>query len=124
MHEVTLAREIAEAIIREAENANAKRVLSVELELGDLAFLDPDNIEIWVREALAEGPGKDAVLKISMARSSLTCNACGFSGVPDIPEDHDHHLPLPTPYCPRCRSDDVQLDGQTGCILKRIELEV
>jgi hydrogenase nickel insertion protein HypA len=124
MHEVTMARQIAEAVIREAENANAKRVLAVELELGDLAFLDPDNIEIWVREALAEGLAKDATLKIGVARSSLTCNACGFSGPPNIPEDHDHHLPLPIPYCPRCRSSDVQLAGQTGCILKRIELEV
>ncbi|MGD0765638.1 MAG: hydrogenase maturation nickel metallochaperone HypA [Dehalococcoidia bacterium] len=124
MHEVTIAREVAEKVVREAERANAKSVVAIEVELGDLTFLDPVSMEMWIRQALAEGPAEGAALRIDVARSTLKCNACGFQGPPEIPDHHDHHLPLPGPDCPRCGSGDVQLDGRTDCILKRIELEV
>jgi hydrogenase nickel incorporation protein HypA/HybF len=124
MHEVTIAREIAEKVVREAERANAKSVVAIEVELGDLTFLDPVNMEMWVRQALAEGPAKGAALRIDVVASTLVCGACGFQGPPEIPDHHDHHLPPPSLDCPRCGSSDVRLDGRTDCILKRIELEV
>ena len=124
MHEITLAREIAERVTREAEKANAKSVVSVEVEVGDLAFLDPDNMEMWVRQALAGSRAEGAAINIDVVASTLTCAACGFEGPPDVPEYHDHHVPLPPLSCPRCGSADIRLDGKSDCILKRIELEV
>jgi Zn finger protein HypA/HybF involved in hydrogenase expression len=119
-----IAREIAEKVARAAENANAKSVVAVELELGDLAFLDPASVEMWLRQALADGPGKDAAINIDVVESALTCADCGFRGPPQVPEYHDHHLPLPPPACPRCGSANVALEARQDCILKRIELEV
>jgi Zn finger protein HypA/HybF involved in hydrogenase expression len=119
-----MAREIAERVTRETEKANAKSVVAVELEVGDLAFLDPDNMEMWVRQALAGSRAESATVSVSVAASTLTCAACGFEGPPRVPEWHDHHLPLPPLNCPRCGSADIRLDGKSDCILKRIELEV
>ncbi len=124
MHEITLAREIAEKVTREAEKANAKSVVSIELELGDLAFFETAVMETWVRQALDSGCARDASIRIDTAASTLTCAACGYEGPPDAPEYYDHHLPLPPLPCPRCGSGDVQLDARRDCILKRIELEV
>ena len=73
MHEMTIAHEIAETVTRAAEKANAKSVVSVELEVGDLAFLDPDNIEMWVRQALDGKLAEDATIKIDVVASTLTC---------------------------------------------------
>ena len=124
MHEMTIAREIAETVTRAATKASAKRVAVIELELGDLSFLDPANMEMWVRQALQDGSSRDAVINIDMAVSTLTCAGCGFQGPPEIPEYHDHHMPLPPPSCPRCGSPDAKLEAKDGCILKRLELEV
>lgn len=124
MHEITIAREIAEKVTREAEKANAKSVVSVAVEVGDLAFLDPVSMEMWVRQALAGGRAANAAINIDVVVSTLTCAACGFEGPPEVPEYHDHHLPLPPLSCPRCGSADARLDAKSDCILKRIELEV
>ncbi len=124
MHEITLAREIAAKVTREAEKANAKGVVSIELEVGDLAFLDAAGMEMWIRQALRDSLAQNTAIQIDTASSTLTCAACGFHGPPEVPEYHDHHLPLPPLPCPRCGSDDTRLDARSDCILKRIELEV
>jgi hydrogenase nickel insertion protein HypA len=124
LHEIALAREIAAKVTREAEKANAKSVVSIQLEVGDLAFLDTAGMEMWVRQALEGGPARDAAIRIDTTSSTLICAACGFHGAPEAPEYHDHHLPLPPLPCPHCGSDDVRLDARSDCILKRIELEV
>lgn len=123
MHEIGIAQQIAARVLAEAANAGASTVLSVEVEVGDLAFLDADGLEMWVRRALGDGHGKDASVKVSVVQSSLACHACGYDGPPELPEDHDHHLPLPSLQCPRCASSDIDLIEQKDCLLKRVELE-
>ena len=123
-HEIMIAREIAEKVTREADKQNAKSIQSIELEVGDLAFLDPVAIEMWVRQALDGRIAESATIKIDVVPSTLTCASCGFEGAPQVPEYHDHHMPLPPLNCPRCDSSDVQLEAKTDCLLKRIELEV
>ncbi len=123
-HEFTIAREIAEKVTSAAKKAEAKRVVAVELELGDLAFFDTEALEMWLHQELANGPAKDATINIDVVESALTCKDCGFRGQPRVPPYYDHHLPLPPAECPHCGSANVTLDARTDCILKRIELEV
>ena len=124
MHELTMAQQIAAKVIDGATTANAKNVVSVDIAIGDLAFLDPASMEIWIREGLRDSAGKDAAIRIDVVRSTLTCSDCAFVGHPELPEHHDHHLPLPSLSCPRCGSAEIHLEEQHDCILKRIELEV
>jgi hydrogenase nickel insertion protein HypA len=124
VHEIAIAQQIAAKVISEAAEAKAKNVVKVDITIGDLTFLDPVNMEMWIREALRNTTGKDAVIKIDVARSMLTCGACGFVGHPELPEHHDHDLPLPPLSCPHCGSPDTRLEEQRDCLLKRIELEV
>jgi hydrogenase nickel insertion protein HypA len=121
---MSIAREIAAKVTREAEKADAKSVVAVALEVGDLAFLDSISIEMLVRQALAGTCAENAAIEIDVAPSTLTCASCGFEGPPEVPEYHDHHLPLPPLPCPNCGSGDIRLDARSDCILKRIELEV
>jgi len=123
-HEMTIAREIAEHVTRAAQKAEAKKVVAVELELGDLAFFDTAALEMWLHQALEDGLAKGAEISIDVVESALTCKDCGFRGQPEVPAYHDHQLPLPPAGCPRCGSANVALDAKTDCILKRIELEV
>jgi len=123
-HEIMIAREIAEKVTRAAEKAEAKSVVCVELELGDLAFFDTAALEMWLHQELANGLAKDAAINIDVVESALTCKDCGFRGQPEVPPYHNHHMPLPPAECPHCGSANVALDAKTDCILKRIELEV
>jgi len=123
-HEMTIAREIAEHVTRAAQKAEAKSVVAVELELGDLAFFDTAALEMWLHQAFENGIAKDAAISIDVVESTLTCKDCGHRGQLEVPAYHDHHLPLPPAECPHCGSANVALDARTDCILKRIELEV
>lgn len=124
VHEIAMAQQIAAKVISEAAEAKAKSVVKVEIAVGDLTFLDPANLEMWIREGLRDRASKDAVIKIGVVRSTLTCGACGFVGHPKLLEHHDPHMPLPPLSCPRCASPDIRLEEQRDCLLKRIELEV
>ena len=124
MHEIAIAQQIAAKVISEAAQAKAKSVVKVEIAVGDLAFLDPVSMEMWIREALRDSAGKETAIEIAIARSTLTCDGCGFVGHPELPEHHDHHLPLPSSSCPHCGSPDIRLEEQRDCLLKSIELEV
>ena len=124
MHELTMAQQIAAKVISEAAGAKAKSVVKIAIAVGDLAFLDAASMEMWIREGLRDSVGKDAAIKIEVARSTLTCGGCGFVGRPELPEHHDHHLPLPPLFCPHCGSPDIRLEEQRDCLLKSIELEV
>ena len=124
MHEIAIAQQIAAKVISEAAQAKAKSVVKIELAVGDFTFLDPVSMEMWIREALKDSAGRDAAIKIDVVRSMLTCGGCGFVGHPDLPEHHDHDLPLPPLSCPHCGSPDTRLEEQHDCLLQRIELEV
>ncbi|MDI6856804.1 MAG: hydrogenase maturation nickel metallochaperone HypA [Dehalococcoidia bacterium] len=124
MHELTLAKQIADTVLAHAAERSAKRVLAVEVELGDLAFLDKENMEMWIGASLRDSSGSEPAVRVTTLQSLLRCHACGFEGPPVLPESHDHHLPLPSLQCPRCGSSDFELDEQKGCLLKRIEIEV
>lgn len=124
MHEIAIAQQIAAKVISEAAKAKAKSVMKVEIAVGDLTFLDPVNMEMWVREGLRDSAAGGAAITIDIVRSTLTCGDCGFVGHPKMPEHHDHHLPLPPSSCPHCGSPDIRLEEQRDCLLKRIELEV
>jgi len=125
VHEIAIAQQIAAKVISEATKAKAKSVVKVEIAVGDLAFLEPTNVEMWVREGLRDSTAGDAAIEIDIVRSTLACGDCGFVGHPKLPEHHDHHLSLPPLSCPHCGSPDIRLEEQQrDCILKRIELEV
>ena len=125
MHEVNIARQIAEKVTSEAHEAKAKSVVAVEVELGDLSLLDPENIAMWLKQALSDGLAQNTTVDVRVVTSEIACSACGFTGEPVLPEYHDHHLPLPAFDCPRCGSSDVSLvKEERDCILKRIELEL
>jgi hydrogenase nickel insertion protein HypA len=124
VHEIAIAQQIAAKVISEATKAKASSVVKVEIAIGDLTFLEPSNVEMWVREGLRNSNAGDAAIEIDVVRSTLTCGDCGFAGHPELPDDHDHHLALPPISCPHCGSPNIRLEGQRDCFLKSIELEV
>ena len=66
MHESTIAGSLVDAVLREAKKQTATRVLKVEVELGELSFLDPDQSSFWVKlnfqDTIAEGAELDIKL--------------------------------------------------------------
>jgi hydrogenase nickel insertion protein HypA len=123
MHEYGLAQDIAERLKAEAEQAGARRIVAVDIEVGGLSHTSAEHLAFWVQEALKEGPGEGAAVRVLRASPSLFCLDCRRRFSRSSPENEESDTyPLPT-LCPRCGSTDVRVEGDTGCVIRHLELE-
>jgi len=123
MHEFGLAQEIAERLKAEAEKERARRIIAVDIEVGGLVHGNVDNIAFWVKEALGEELGKDATVRAVRAAASLLCQDCRRRSSFEPSDDHELDAHLLLARCPHCGSAQVQVKGDTGCLIRHLELE-
>jgi Zn finger protein HypA/HybF involved in hydrogenase expression len=123
MHEYGLAQEIAERLKAEAEQAGARRIIAVDIEVGGLLHGSADNIAFWVKEALGEGLGKDATVRAVRAPASLFCQDCRRRSSFEPSDSHELDVHYLLARCPHCGSARVQVEGDTGCLIRHLELE-
>ena len=144
MHELAIAQSIVEAAGEEAAKAKAKRVASIEVEVGELMQLDVAALR-QALNVLMEGPtlgGAEVHLTVSPA--SFVCNRCGERwGMsearrqlalvadelrvrePDSVELPLHFLPYLYPAfvkCPKCGSADSEAVEGEDIVLRRVVL--
>jgi len=123
MHEFGLAQDIAKRLNAEAEQAGARRIVAVDIEVGGLVHGSTDNIAFWVKEVLREGLGKDAAVRVVRAPASLFCQDCQRHSSFEPSESHELDAHYLLARCPHCGSARVQVKGDTGCLISHLELE-
>ena len=123
MHEYGLAQEIAERLKAEAEREGARRIVAVDIEVGGLVHGSADNIAFWVKEALREGLGEDATIRAVRAPASLFCQDCRRRSSFGPSDDHELDAHYLLARCPHCGSARVRVKGDTGCLIRHLELE-
>jgi len=123
MHELGLAQEIAKRLKAEAEREGARRIVAVDIEVGGLVHGSVDNIAFWVKEALGEELGKDATVRAVRAPTSLFCADCRRRSSFEPSDDHELDVRYLLARCPHCGSAQVQVEGDTGCLIRHLELE-
>lgn len=122
-HEYHLALEIADRLKAEAERAGARRIVAVDIEVGGLVHGRADNIAFWVKETLGEELGKDATVHAARAPASLFCQDCRRHSSFEPSDGHEPDAAVWLACCPHCGSGRVQVKGDTGCLIGRLELE-
>ena len=123
MHEFGLAQEIAERLKAEAEREGARRIVGVDIEVGSLVHGSADNIAFWVKEALGEELGKEAAVRAVRAPASLFCQDCRRHSSFGPSDDHELDAHYLLARCPHCGSTRVRVKGDTGCLIRHLELE-
>jgi len=123
MHEYSLAQEIADRLKAEAERAGGRRIVAADIEVGGLVNGSADNIEFWLKEALRDGLGKDAAVRVVRGPASLLCQDCRRRSSLEPSDDHELSARYLLARCPHCGSARVQVEGDTGCLIRHLELE-
>jgi len=123
MHEFGLAQEIAKRLKAEAEQAGARRIVAVDIEVGGLVHGSADNIAFWVKEALGEELGKDTTVRAVRAAAALFCQDCRRHSSVEPSDSHELQAQYLLARCPHCGSARVQVEGDTGCLIRHLELE-
>ena len=123
MHEYGLAQDVAEQVKVEAQRAGARRITAVDIEVGGLSHASVEHLAFWIEDALKEGPGKDAAVRVARAWPSVLCQDCRRrSQLSPLEAEEWGAYSLPW-RCPHCGSVGVRLEGDTACVIRHLELE-
>lgn len=124
MHEASTGQTLADLVLKEAKKHNAARVLRVEVEIGELSFLEPDQISFWMEAHFRDTIAQGAALDIKLVEAQVHCDGCGYAGKIETQEDPTYHLMLPHYACPQCGSPRLEVERGRECILRRVEMEL
>nr|MDO8082233.1 hydrogenase maturation nickel metallochaperone HypA [Candidatus Freyarchaeota archaeon] len=128
MHELSTAVSIVETVTRVAEANNVKKVLEINVEIGQFTFINPEQLKFLFEIASDNTPLKNSKLNILTVPGKLHCNDCGYSGDAISEEDQKkaHLLQLVgfSAKCPRCNSSNTEIIGGRELNIKNIKAEV
>ncbi|MBU4407051.1 MAG: hydrogenase maturation nickel metallochaperone HypA [Candidatus Altiarchaeota archaeon] len=119
MHELSFAQSVLDSILEEAEKNSAKRVKSVEIEMGDLALVTAKELESALKMIVDGTIAEGMEIKIEKIPVRVRCDK-GHEN--EIEVDRDHHHMMPALKCPGCGGSVKVLQGNE-CILKKIIAE-
>ncbi len=125
MHEFSAACSIVEAALETATQHNVRRVVAVNVQVGEFTFLIPEqlefNFEVASKGTLLEG----ATLNIDIVHGRIQCQECGYEGVAQTPGGLSPEIAMFAPMqCPSCGSSATVIVGGKEFIVTNIEVEM
>ena len=121
MHEFSISSEIVRSVLDAAGKNKGKKVLSIQLEIGELTLLNGEQVAFWVHELFKGSVAEGAEVKIKTTKARIHCKACGYrGGMESDQEDSFRHLMSLT--CPRCNGFQIRAVKGRECILRRIQV--
>jgi len=114
-----------DAVIEAARSHRVKRVIVVNVEVGEFTFLVPEqlefNFEIAAQETILEG----AKLNIKMVKGTVKCKDCGHEGEAGSPDEALGPAAVFVPMkCTKCSSSATMITGGKDFFITNIEAEV
>jgi hydrogenase nickel incorporation protein HypA/HybF len=120
MHELSISSEIVRAVIDSTEKNNGKKVLSIQMEIGELTLINVDQVFFWVRELFKGSIAEGAEIKAKRIKARIHCKTCGYKGgIKSDQADPFGHVSFQT--CPECHSFQVKIVKGRECTLKKIQ---
>lgn len=122
MHELSISQSIAKTVLEKASEQRARNILSVEIELGELTLLNPEQVEFWLEEIFKKTPAKDAKIRIQRIHPQIKCQDCQWQGKIDTKDDPLYHAYFFNPRCPQCGSSALDIKKGRECLVRRISM--
>ena len=108
----------------EARKHSAERILDIDLVVGELTFLNPDQLQ-FAFETLSKGTlAEKAKLNIETMKPSIKCSRCGYAGPISYegPEDHLGYVGVFL-KCGICESRDLEVISGKECVIRNLKVK-
>ena len=113
MHELSIATDLINTALEAAKQNHATQIMSITVEIGELALINPEQLNFMYEVLTEENMLKGSKLIIVNIPAIAECK-CGYKGpVPD----------KTTCACPKCGLTLKAVEGRDIC-LKTMEIEV
>ena len=113
MHEFAVTQSLFEIVLKQAENAGAKKITGVNMVLGALTGVVGDSVQFYFEFLSKNTPAEGAKLNIKTTPARARCNDCGTEF-----EVHDM-----TWFCPLCHNINLEITGGKELLLESIDIE-
>ncbi|MEM2102004.1 MAG: hydrogenase maturation nickel metallochaperone HypA [Candidatus Bathyarchaeia archaeon] len=123
MHEGSITTQIVKNVLQEANKRNAKKVVEVQLVIGKLTFLNPEQVRFWYEILTKDTIMAGSRLIIEESEGIVKCPKCGYEGDFKYVDDPAMHVPTPTLNCPKC-GETVEIVGGKDCLIKNIKMMI
>jgi len=124
MHELAISQQITKVVLNKAREQGAKKVLRVGLEIGELSFLNPEQVEFWVKRSFEQTIASPAKISIKVIEPQIRCEVCGYVGKLKVENEPMYYTFLPLFSCPKCNNSKIEIERGRECLIKRIKLLV
>ena len=120
MHEFSISSVIVKTVLDSTEKNNGKRVLSIQLEIGELTLINVEQVTFWIHELFKGSLAEGAKVKVKTVKARIKCSKCGYEG--GIKSGQEDPLKQSTfPPCPKCSSFQILIEKGRECILRKIQ---
>ena len=82
MHELSVTESILDIACRHAEQANAKRIVRINLVIGELSSIVDDSVQFYFHYLSQDSIAAGAALVFMRVKVELSCQACGHRWAP------------------------------------------
>lgn len=113
MHELSVTQSILDIVRRHAEQAQAKRVVRINLVIGELSGFVDESIQFYFDFLSRDTPAAGAELAFTRPAIFLRCGACG----------HEWHPTDADWTCPQCNANRPQVLAGREFYVDSIEIE-
>ncbi len=121
MHEFSISNEIVRNVLDTAKKNSGKKVVSVQLEIGELALLNVEQVTFWIHELFKRTVAEGAKVKVKTIKARIQCGSCGYKGGMSLDrQDSFRHVILYS--CPKCHSFQIKVEKGRECTLRRIQV--
>ena len=122
MHEFTAAQHILTTACKVAPQHNAKKITEIVIEISKLSHLNKDQL-IFCLNIIAEGTiAQDANIVIKEKDIEIVCRSCNYQGSTKL-NSKDTYTILGMITCPKCKNRDIQIQGETDCVIQHIQVK-
>jgi hydrogenase nickel incorporation protein HypA/HybF len=125
MHEFSTMQMIMETALKVAVEHKAGQILGINLEIGELTFLNTEQLR-FAFSILSEGTiANKAKLYIKRIKPKIKCLDCKFEG--EVKKNRKGDSILYTPVllkCPICKSTNVEIISGRECNIKNIKIKL
>lgn len=113
MHELPVTESILDITLRHAEKADANRIVSVHLVIGELASIVDDSVQFYWEILTTGTPAEGSKLFFKRIETRLCCTNCNLQYVPT---DNDFS-------CPDCGSFQVDIIAGKEFYVEAIDVD-